>query len=422
MIARRMCGALLVLVLAGCSTNGPGDDGEPASPDADATAPSPSSSESAPAEPTWGPSATDVSRARELVVDWDADRIAGQLMVAGYAGTDPATPARLLRDLHLAGIKIGGFNVASSGQVRETTRAVVAATREDGRRFPPVLAVDQEGGTVEHLRGAATSFPPFAASGRMIERDPKRGPGVVRDALGTAALEMRSLGVTWVLGPVADVTIGAADPTIGSRAASSDPRLAARTTVAALRGYRDAALVSAVKHYPGHGAVTTDSHVALPRLDADRSLLERRELVPFRAAVEAGAPAVMMGHLDVRALAPGQPASLAPEIYRHLRRDLGFDGVTITDALEMDAVARPGVALRALRAGADLVLMPDDPRASHARIAGAIRAGELPRDRALRSAERVVALQLWQQRRARAVPVPDDVTAHARAASSRLAN
>jgi beta-N-acetylhexosaminidase len=372
--------------------------------------------------PSWGPTDADLEKARRIVSRWDADRLAGQMIVAGYPGSDPATPARLVRELHLAGIALNGGNVAGGDQVRATARAVAAAARADGRSFPPVVATDQEGGVVEHLRGIAASYPPFSAAGHAVT-DPRGGTRVVRSAMRAAGLELRWLGVNWVLGPVGDVTIGAGDPTIGSRSASSDPRVAARATGAAVRGYRAAGIVSTVKHFPGHGSVTADSHLVLPRLDSSLAQLERRDLRPFRSSVAAGAPVVMLAHVDVRALAPGRPSSLAPRVYRYLRRELGFEGVAMTDALEMGAVATRGQdpALAALRAGADLVLIPPDTPAAHAAVAGAIRDGRLPRARAMASAARIVALQLWQQRRADQLPVGPRTSERARAAAQRLA-
>ena len=146
--------------------------------------------------------------------------------------------------------------------------------------------------------------------------------------------------------------------------------------------------------------------------------------MPFQAAVDAGAPAIMVGHLDSEAIAPGVPTSLAPEAYDLLRDQLGFEGVAITDSMGMGAVQRPGSkpAVDAINAGADLVLMPADTRATHATVAEAIESGEIPRERIEEAAARVVALQLWQQRQADAVPLPAPavVTRRAQAAAAAL--
>jgi beta-N-acetylhexosaminidase len=180
-------------------------------------------------------------------------------------------------------------------------------------------------------------------------------------------------------------------------------------------------VVSTVKHFPGHGTATSDSHDTLPRVDSPLAEIRSHDLPPFEAAVRHRAPAVMLSHLDLTSIAPGVPASMAPEVYDLLRDELGFEGVTITDSLGMGAVAgRPKPAVQALLAGADLLLMPVDTRTTHGIISRAIASGEVPRERAEEAAARVVAVQLWQQRVAGEVAVPADVTERAQQASAAL--
>ncbi len=420
---RALLGALAAaaLLTSACSSAGAGSDGAleeaPSRGSASASVPG---SEQAPTavprddrdEPTgWGPTRGEVARAGAMVADWDAPRLAGQVIVGRYEGTDAQAAGDLVRDLHLAGVCVTAENVVDATQVRETTDAVAAAAGADGRGFPPVLGVDQEGGTVSHLRGIATEFPSFSSAGRALQEEGPEGRAAVREAARTTGLELRDLGFTWVYAPVADVTIGSADPTIGSRSPSTDPGVAARAVASAVAGYNRAGIVSTTKHFPGHGAVTQDSHLTLPRLDTDLSGLRERELPPFEAAVERGAPSVMVGHLDVPGLSDaGVPTSLAPETYAFLRDDLGFDGVAITDSLGMGAVSvDPRPALSALNAGADLLLMPAQTRATHRIVTGAIEDERIPRERIEEAAARVVALQLWQQRVAAERAVPEDV-------------
>jgi beta-N-acetylhexosaminidase len=375
-----------------------------------------------PDQPTsWGPTEGELAEAREVVAKMSPEELAGQVIVGRYAGTDPAEPARLVSDLHLSGVCVTGDNVVDEAQVRATTAAVSQAVADSGRDFPAVIGVDQEGGTVSHLRGIATEFPAFRAAGEAVDGNGRRGKTAVRDAAYTTGLELRDLGFTWVYAPVADVTIGAADPTIGSRSPSTDPRLAAKATAAAVDGFDRSGTVSTTKHYPGHGGATADSHLTLPTLDAPVEELEKRDLMPFRAATKAGAPSVMIGHLDVEALAPGTPSSIAPEIYEHLREEVGFEGVAITDSLGMGAVAGiPDLAVKALVAGADLLLMPADTRRTHARVTKAISDGEVTPERIEEAAVRVVALQMWQARVASEKKVPDDISARAAEAAQAL--
>jgi beta-N-acetylhexosaminidase len=391
------------------------------SPEAAPTAPG-STLTSDPDQPTsWGPTEGEVEQAREAVAAMSDEELAGQVIVGRYDGTDPAVPARMVRDLHLAGVCVTSDNVLDEAQVAATTAAVAKAHAADGREWPPVVGVDQEGGVVAHLRGVATDFPPFADAGPAVAQGAD-GEQVVTEAARATALELRGLGFTWVFAPVADVTIGEADPTIGSRSPSGDPALAARAVAAAVTGYDEAGLVSTTKHFPGHGSVTEDSHEVLPVLGSSLEELRSRDLRPFEAAVGAGAPAVMVAHLDVPALQPGVPSSQSPKVYGFLREDLGFEGVAITDSLGMGAaLSRPYPAIRSLRAGADLLLMPVDPAQTHQLVVEGIRDGSLSRDRVEEAATRVVAAQLWQQRVADDVRIPADVADLAGRAAADLA-
>lgn len=369
----------------------------------------------------WGPTEAELAQAQELVRSMSAAELAGQVIVGRWHGSDPATAAGMVEDHHLAGVQLTGDNIIDRAQVSATNAAVAAAFERTGRSFPPVLGVDQEGGVVAHLRGIAADFPSFATAGTAVAMRGREGRRAVRVAMRAKALELRELGFTWVFAPVADVTIGAADVTIRSRSASSDPEVATAAVRAAVEGYVDAGIVSTTKHFPGHGSATQDSHETLPEIDVSRQGLAARELPPFRAAVGAGAPAVMMGHLDVSSVAPGVPSSLAPEAYDLLRNDLGFEGVAITDSLGMGAVISHGrPAVDALAAGADLLLMPADTPHTHGVVTKAIRRGDLSRERVEEAASRVVAVQLWQQRMSARRPVPADASDRVAVAAQEL--
>ena len=418
-----------MLLVSGCSALGVDED-QPnpsvASTSSTSAEPSPSAEPSeTPVDPdtptSWGPTVGEVDEARELVADWTAEQLAGQVIVGRFHGTDPEEPAALVRDLHLAGVSVTTDNILDEAQVLAMTSAVTKAASADGRAFPPVIGVDQEGGYVSHLRDVATDFPHFQSAGLAIESNRKEGRRVTRVAALATGLELRGLGFTWVFAPVADVTSGAADPTIGPRSPSPDPAVAAIAIASAVKGYDAAGIVSTVKHFPGHGTATTDSHDTLPLVDSSMAEIQSHDLPPFAEAIAERAPAVMLSHLDLTAIAPDVPASMAPEVYKLLRDDLGFEGVAITDSLGMGAVAgRPKPAVQALIAGADLLLMPVDTRTTHAIVTEAITSGEVTRERAEEAAARVVALQMWQARIAAERPVPEDVAERAMAASNAL--
>ncbi|WP_114422330.1 glycoside hydrolase family 3 protein [Nocardioides houyundeii] len=345
----------------------------------------------------WGPTADELDEAATLVGDLTLTQLAGQVLVADWSGTRP--PVEMVRDLHLGGVIWFSGNITSADQVRRANRAL---RRADDRPWPLLVGVDQEGGLVERAGGVVTGLPSFMTGGAA------RRPDLTRAATAATGRELRGLGFTANFAPVADVTVGAADPTIGTRAASSDPALVAEQVLAAARGYADAGLVSTLKHFPGHGSVREDSHVTLPVQPRSLAQLQGRDLVPFRDAVAAGSSSVMVGHLDVRAVDPGVPASLSRDVVTGLlRTDLGFDGLVVTDSLAMTAVTRSygpaRAAVRALRAGADVLLMPADPVVARNGIVAAVRRGDLTRRRLEQAAARQVAL-LMHHRDARGAP------------------
>jgi beta-N-acetylhexosaminidase len=259
-----------------------------------------------------------------------------------------------------------------------------------------LTAVDQEGGRVARLTTGATRFPSLMTAGAAGNR-----------ALTTAmykalAGEIASVGFKVDFAPDADVTRGRADPTIGSRSAGSYPKRVARQSGSARAGVARSGVIPVLKHFPGHGSVTTDSHLGLPVQRKSLADLKRSDLVPFQAGIDAGAPAIMVGHLDVRAIDPGVPSSLSRKVVTGLlRRQMGFRGVAVTDSLQMGAVVKTygagGAAVKALNAGEDVLLMPSGARTARDAIVDAIHDGRLDVRRLDQAATRMIALLLHQQ-------------------------
>ena len=349
----------------------------------------------------WGPTADQIERARRLVGRLSLRERAGQVIVARYAGT--AAPSALVNGLHLGGVVAFTDNVRSADQIRSSNRALQRSARAAGRRFPVTVGIDQEGGLVERFT-SGTRFPAFMTAGAAAR------PRLTRQASTASGAELAGLGFTTDYAPVADVTVGPADPVIGSRSAGSRPRTVAEHAVAAARGYQAAGVVPTLKHFPGHGSLTADSHRTLPVQRKSVRELERSDYLPFRAGVDAGLPSVMVGHIDVRAVDPGMPASLSRAVITgELRDRLGFDGLVVTDALDMAGVAARfssgQAAVRALSAGADVVLMPPSPRAARDGIVRAVEDGRLSSDRLVQAATRQVAV-LLHRRAAGTTPRP----------------
>ena len=340
--------------------------------------------------------------------------LAGQVIVATYEGT--AAPSALVAEHHLGGVIVMDANVAS---VAQTADAMAELQRADDRPYPLWTSIDQEGGIVARLGAPMTAFPAYMSNGAA------RDPEVTTRAAEASGEELTGAGFTAVYAPVADVTSGPDDPTIGSRSAGSDPDLVARTMSASVRGYRQAGIIPVVKHFPGHGSVPQNSHEVLPVQTAPLPTLVRRDLTPFERAVADGVPAVMVGHIDVRSVDPGVPSSLSHRVVTGLLRGrLGYRGVVVTDALNMGAIVNEygpaEAAVRALLAGDDVLLMPTDVAAAVAAIRGAVAEGRLPRHRLEQAAARMITLLLHQQR-ARTDGTPPGTHAAASLALSRAA-
>lgn len=355
-------------------------------------------------------------QAARLVAGMSLAEKAGQVIVASYAGT--RAPVALVRDLHLGGIVPVARNITSPAQIRRVNRAVAAVV--EARGYPAFLGIDEEGGTVSRLG------PPVTGLGAFLGAGAARRPDLTRAAYRALGEEMVTAGFTVVLAPVADVTSGEHDPEIGSRSAGSAPNQVARQVLAARAGLADAGVISVLKHFPGHGSVTADSHVALPVQHKSRARLFATDLVPFRRAIADGGPgAVMVGHLDVRAIDPGVPASVSRKVISGLlRHDLGFRGLVMTDALGMQGVARryPSAVSgwRTLWAGGDVVLMPADPRAARNGIITAVRHGKLSQARLDQAATRMIATLLAERATATAAPFGSGAEAARRLADAAL--
>ncbi len=365
--------------------------------------------------PVAGTTAEETARAVELVNRMSLAERAGQVIVAGYSGTGSA--ASLVRRLHLGGVLPVGGNITSPQQIQRANQSVRRVVAERG--YPAFVGVDQEGGRVARVGPPATGFPAFLATGAA------RRPALTEAAAAANAREMAGLGFTAVLGPVADVTRGPSDPVIGSRSAGDRPAAVAAQVVAADRGMREAGMLGSLKHFPGHGSLTSDSHLSLPVQRKTRAQLMATDLVPFRRAIAAGATVVMTGHIDVRSIDPGVPASMSRKVTTGLLREqLGFEGLVVTDGLGMLGVSRrypsPVVGARALAAGADVVLLPPDPAAARSGIVRAVRDGSLSRARLNEAATRMIALLLHEKPLLRSKPLGSGGPASTRLSAAAL--
>ncbi|MCS5693864.1 glycosyl hydrolase family 3 [Cyanobium sp. FGCU-6] len=269
-----------------------------------------------------------------------------------------------------------------------------------------LLCADVEEGVGQRFEGASWLVPPLAV-GRLHALDPQAALEASERYGRCTGREARAVGLNWVLGPVCDVNNNPANPVINVRAWGEDPTTAGALAAAFCRGLQSEGVLGCAKHFPGHGDTAVDSHMELPLLPHDRARLEAIELPPFRAAIEAGVAAVMTAHLLLPALDPERPATLSPAVLTELlRRELGFGGLVVTDALVMEAITgRWGAgeaAVLALEAGADLVLMPADADEALDAILAAVETGRLGLERIEAARER--------RRRALATVAPPETT------------
>ncbi|MFD0372003.1 glycoside hydrolase family 3 protein [Streptomyces sp. NPDC059071] len=325
----------------------------------------------------------------------------------GFVGT--TAPDWLLRRIGegLSSVGLFGRNIVAPGQLAALT-ARLRAERED-----VLVAIDEEGGDVTRLEvKEGSSFPGNYALGTVDDVELTRA--VARE-LGRRLAEC-GVDLNWA--PSADVNSNADNPVIGVRSFGADPGLVARHTVAYVDGLQSVGVAACTKHFPGHGDTNVDSHHALPRIDVDLDTLHARELAPFRAAIAAGTKAVMSAHILLSALDPDRPATLSPQILTGLlRRELGFEGLIVTDGMEMQAISSTyGIergSVLAIAAGADAICvgggLADEDTVLRLRdaLVNAVRTGELPEERLADAAARVRALAAWTQaHRARGVSGP----------------
>ncbi|MBW8483605.1 glycoside hydrolase family 3 protein [Actinomadura parmotrematis] len=326
----------------------------------------------------------------------EISRLARGTLLPGFAGA--TAPRWLLAEVERG---LGGVTLfAINGNVPDAA-GLAALTAGLAAAGDPLITIDEEGGDVTRLGGhrTASPYPGNAALGAADD------PELTRRVYRSLGAELAAVGVNLNFAPSVDVNTAADNPVIGTRSFGSDPELVARHAAAAVVGTQEAGVAACAKHFPGHGATVEDSHLGVPVVDADLDLLDRRELVPFRAAIAAGARAVMTAHLDLPKITGGVPATLSPAVITGLLREhLGYGGVIVTDALDMDgasgAIGIPEAAVRALIAGADLLCLgprehEDSVRAVLAAVEEAVRSGRLPLERLADAGARTAALRAW---------------------------
>ena len=352
--------------------------------------------------------------------DWVKRKIAGMtleekvgqmFMTYGYGETvedpDPAMVtanrrdhgvdniAQLIDRYHLGGAIYFAWsnNVNNPQQIAGLSNGVQQVATTTGAEIPSLVSTDQEGGIVARVLEPATQFPGNMALGAA------RSPALARRAAEITGAELRAMGINENLAPVADVNVNPQNPVIGVRSYSSKSSLVADLTSAQVTGYQSQNVAATAKHFPGHGGTNVDSHTGLPVINHTLAELDAIDLPPFRAAVAAGVQAIMTAHIVVPALDDsGRPATLSkPILTGVLRKEIGFEGVIMTDALGMEGVRQmfgdERVPIEAIQAGADILLMPPDLDLAYNSVLDAVRSEEIGEGRINKSVERILLLK-----------------------------
>ena len=349
------------------------------------------------------------------IPEMSVDRLALAVQLPGLARPD--------LDPELAGLLADGlggvclFGAAAGGGLTAVRRLV-----DEIHAAGPgaVVATDEEGGDVTRLHADAGS-PVLGPAALGAADDP-----ALTEATGRAVgSDLATAGIDLTLAPVADLNTDPGNPVIGVRSFGADPARAGEHVAAWVRGVQAAGVAACAKHFPGHGDTSVDSHLTLPVVDADLQTLERRELVPFAAAVRAGAAAVMTSHLLLPRLDPDHPATMSSTVLDLIRQRLGHDGAIVTDALDMAGASGgrgiPETAVLALAAGADLLCLgsdssPDLVRRVQAAVVTAVADGRLSRARLAEAHRRASCL-----RRSTPARTTVDLDAAAQLAGARAA-
>src|SRR6266699_648637 len=318
-----------------------------------------------------------------------ADEKVGQLLFTTYHGsftpTDTAAYSQIMHDVN--DLHVGGFINITQGSPLGIVKsqayptAVLNNQLQAKSKLPLLVGADFERGAAMRL-DEGTSFPTAMAVAAGGESKDAYTMGKV------TALEARAVGVHWVYAPVADVNNNPGNPIVNTRSFGEDPARVAEFVSAFVRGVEENGALATAKHFPGHGDTAADSHIDLPVIRADRARLDQLELIPFRAAIASGVGSIMTGHLSIPALEPdaNTPATLSSNILTGLlRKELGFEGLVVTDAMDMGGITvryAPGeAAVRAVAAGADALLMPPVPDAAFESLQVAVKSGRISRAR-----------------------------------------
>lgn len=392
---------LIAAGTAGCTRGEPATSAVPSTAVPETTA---ATQPPATVPPTTAPAETEPPervRARQILEEMTLEEKICQLFLvthdqlAGVSGVTQSGPAT---EAALGQYPVGGVIYFSSNlRSREQTAQMISGIQSYSK-LGLFIAVDEEGGIVTRLgQNRAMGVTDFPNMGVIGEDGDPAAAYEVGYTLGT---ELAELGFNLDFAPVADVDSNPKNPVIGARAFHSDPQIAASLVAACVEGFGDSGTLCTLKHFPGHGDTASDSHYGAVSVDKTLQELEECELLPFRAGIEAGAPCVMVGHISLPGVTRQDlPATLSfGAVTCLLRQRLGFEGLIITDSMSMQAITdhydSGEAAVMAIRAGVDVILMPQSLSGAIEGVREAVENGELPQWRIDESVLRILETKL----------------------------
>ncbi|HEX2945774.1 MAG TPA: beta-N-acetylhexosaminidase [Clostridia bacterium] len=322
------------------------------------------------------------------------DEKIGQMFIVGFDGTEPGTDVKeMIKNRHTGGVILFQRNVGDPVQLLGLNNSLKEMNKSN--KAPLFISVDEEGGRVSRMPDQLVDMPAALTIGNTQN---------INYAYDTGALladEIASFGFNTDFAPVLDIWSNPQNTVIGDRAFGTTPETVKSMGISVFKGIRDRGIIPVVKHFPGHGDTVTDSHIGLPKVDYGMKRLKTFELVPFQAAIDKGADAVMVAHILMTALDKNYPASLSKAVITDLlRTDMGFDGVVITDDMTMGAIAKNydigKAAVRTILAGSDIVLVchgTENQKLAMDSVKAAVKNGTIPMKRINESVGRILRLK-----------------------------
>lgn len=361
-----------------------------------------------PTNPASPSEPADVDGINQIISGMTLEQKVGQMILAGIEGTsiDQAT-RRMISEQHIGGVILYKNNFSDlSGSVK-LVNALKKANK--GNPAPLFVSVDQEGGKVSRLPKDFVLMPDASKVGCS------RDPDIAEQMGALLAQELRIMGLNVNFAPVLDINSNPNNPIIGNRSFGNNAELVTKMGLAVIKGMSSGGMVSVVKHFPGHGDTSVDSHLDLPIVRKTIEQLEAMEWIPFRTAIDEKADAIMVAHILFPLIDPDAPASLSKVIIgEQLRGKLGYDGVVITDDMTMGAIAKNyGIAeasVRSVQAGSDILLIAhgyDTAKDVYDKLLSSVKLGEISEDRIDESVHRILVLKNKYKLTDHPVPLPE---------------